>query len=423
MILQLQRPAAPLSGAITLSGSKSISNRVLIIRALCSQFFPIYGLANAKDTVLMQNLLASNDNVLDAGAAGTTYRFLTALLATREGVQILTGTERMKQRPIKLLVEALRSLGADIQYLENEGYPPLRIGPPHAIGTINELCIPADTSSQYISALLLIAPTLPQGLTLHLDGHIVSRPYIEMTLRLMAYFGVHHSWSGNMITVSPQAYRPRKFVVEADWSAASYYYAMAALSDVADLQLEGLHAGSLQGDAVLVEMMRHFGVETTFNGKKAHITKALNCPVPVLFEWDFLSCPDLAQTMAVVCAGLGVKGIFSGLETLRIKETDRIAALRSELQKIGVSLIEIPQRMSSKSGKQFFLIEGKASSPTLPVFDTYEDHRMAMAFAPIAIQFPIAIREPNVVEKSYPKFWEDLQKLGFMLRAGATSLA
>lgn len=413
MILKIQRPHAPLTGHIRLSGSKSISNRVLAIRELCGESFDIQGLAEANDTHLMQSLLASGEEILDAGPAGTTFRFLTALLSLRAGTQVLTGSERMKQRPVGVLVEALRTLGADIEYLEKEGYPPLRIGPPVNMGRTGELSISAGTSSQYISALLLIAPALPQGLVLHLEGAIVSRPYIEMTLRLMQYFGVEHTWEGQTIRVAAQRYAARPFRVEADWSAASYYYAMAALAPEADLTLEGLFADSLQGDAVLTDMMRHFGVQTTFGENAVHLKKEAGAVVSPVFEWDFIQCPDLAQTLAVVCGGLGVHGVFSGLETLRIKETDRIAALKTELGKTGVLLHELPRRMAKRSDKQFYLVEGQCAFAEMPVFDTYEDHRMAMAFAPLGILSPVAVREPGVVNKSYPAFWEDITMLGF----------
>lgn len=415
MTLQLFRPPRPLRGVVALSGSKSISNRVLLIRALCTEHFPIQGLADAKDTRLMQSLLAAESEVYDAGAAGTTFRFLTAFLALQAGTQILTGTERMKQRPIGVLVDALRRLGADIQYMEREGYPPLRIGPPADFGVNSSISISAGTSSQYISALLLIAPSLPKGLILTLEDTVVSRPYIEMTLQLMQQFGVQHTWENDAITVLPQTYQPREFRVEADWSAASYYYAMAAFAPETDLELNGLFAQSIQGDAVLADMMQAFGVQTTFTGRTARLRKAPDFEPPPVFEWDFLKCPDLAQTLAVVCAGLGVQGLFTGLETLRIKETDRIAALRAELQKIGVLFHEMPQRVARKSGKRFFLTDGKAKVPAQTEFDTYEDHRMAMAFAPLAMLAPIGIREPDVVEKSYPQFWEHLTELGFVV--------
>ena len=257
----------------------------------------------------------------------------------------------------------------------------------------------------------MIAPTLPNGLELSLDGKIVSRPYIEMTLNLMGYFGVQHEWNDQTITIKKQAYQAKPFTVEADWSGASYYYAMAAFSDELDLQLNGLFEESVQGDSVLVEMMQLFGIKSVFNDKGVHLSKTGADLVP-LFEWDFIKCPDLAQTIAVVCAGLGVQGLFSGLETLRIKETDRITALQNELSKMQVYLSPLPKRFSPKSDKEFFMIEGKATVAT-PTFPTYEDHRMAMAFAPLAMLGKIEVEEAKVVEKSYPLFWEDIQKLGF----------
>lgn len=417
MIYTLRRAKGPLEGAVTLAGSKSISNRVLIIRALCGEHFPIRRLAAAKDTQLLQALLGSRENVLDAGAAGTTFRFLTAYLALQPGTQVLTGTERMKQRPVGVLVEALRKLGARIEYLEKEGYPPLHIGSPEGMGRARELSISAGTSSQYISALLLIAPTLPGGLALKLEGAPVSRPYIEMTLGLMRYFGVEHQWQGDAIVVPQQPYRPRPFTVEADWSAASYYYAMAALSGEASLQLNGLFAGSLQGDAILVDMMRQFGVETRFNEEGILLTKRGNS-VPASFEWDFLRCPDLAQAIAVLCGALGVKGRFTGLETLRIKETDRIAALQAELAKVQAGLSALDPVQAPQPGRQYFQITGRAQMDVFPAFATYEDHRMAMAFAPLALLGPIRIEDPMVVVKSYPDFWEALKGLGFEVSEG-----
>lgn len=406
-------------GSIELASSKSISNRILIIRALSETPFAIHRLANAKDTQLLDGLLKSEMPVLDAGAAGTTFRFLTAWLSLKEGEQVLTGTERMQQRPIGALVEALRKIGADIQYVGKEGYPPLRIGPPAGLGNSNALSVPANISSQYISALLLIAPSLPKGLELTLEGDIVSRPYIEMTLRLMAAFGVTHQWEGNMIRVEPQHYQPKAgdagFTIEADWSAASYYYALAAIAAEADIRLGGLYENSLQGDAVLAEMMVKFGVQTHFEASGIRIVKSPGTPPPAFFEYDFVKCPDIAQTLAVVCAALGTQGLFTGLDTLRIKETDRIAALQTELQKTGVYLSKLPARFSGKTEKEFYMIEGKSELQGTPVFDTYEDHRMAMAFAPLALLGPVAIADAGVVEKSYPDFWDDFQKLGFMV--------
>lgn len=397
-------------GIVTLNGSKSIANRALIIQALCNTPFSIHKLSNSKDTVTLKALLAQLKNTesttFDTGAAGTTYRFMTAFLSMQEGTQILTGSERMKQRPIGVLAEALKELGANIEYLEKEGYPPLKIHSPDRLGVNNELTISAGTSSQYISALLMIAPTLPNGLEMMLEGKIVSRPYIEMTLGLMQYFGVEHEWEGNTIKVQAQAYQAKSFTVEADWSAASYYYALAAFADELDLQLNGLFKNSFQGDAVLVEMMEQFGIKTTFNEFGIHLSKS-GVPPRSTFNYDFIRCPDLAQTIAVICGGLGIEAHFKGLETLRIKETDRIDALKKELDKVNVIV--------SPKGDEEMHIEGKAVVEHIPSFDTYEDHRMAMAFAPLAMMGDIAIHEPMVVVKSYPAFYEDFEQLKFVV--------
>ncbi len=414
MTYTISKKERSLRGHIHLDGSKSISNRALIIRALCDGHFDIENLSTSKDSELMQALLASDDQVLDAGAAGTTFRFMTAYLSMKKGSRILTGSDRMKERPVGVLVEALKKLGAQIEYVEKEGYPPLKIAGPKNIGATNRLTIPASTSSQYISALLMIAPTLPTGLTIHLEGEIVSRPYLEMTLRMMEYFGVRHDWEDQSISVGPQSYQARPFTVEADWSAASYWYAMAALSDECDLTLHGLFQESMQGDAVLPKMMAAFGIESTFGQNTVRLRKSAQAPPP-FFEWDFLPCPDIAQTLAVVCAGLGVHGVFTGLETLRIKETDRIHALQVELGKVQCFLSLLPGRFSKKSNKDFYMLEGKAVVADLPTFATYEDHRMAMAFAPLAILGEIKIEDPAVVGKSYPAFWDDLAKVGFVV--------
>ena len=422
MIYTLKKENLHIQGEITLNGSKSIANRALILQALCEQDFSIHQLSNSKDTLTLQQLLQQNavaptaqefSSIYDAGAAGTTFRFMTAYLALQQGTQILTGTERMKQRPIGVLVEALKKLGAKIEYLEKKGYPPLKIHAPQANKT-HQLSIAAGTSSQYISALLMIAPTLPNGLKLSLEGKIVSRPYIEMTLNLMHYFGVEHQWRGNTISVAPQKYQAKDLTVEADWSAASYYYALAAFSDELDLQLNNLYPDSVQGDSVLASLMESFGVETTFNKKGIRLSSS-NKPSRPIFECDFIRCPDIAQTLAVVCAGLGIQGLFTGLDTLSIKETDRIAALQTELGKVNVFLNKLPARFSKNSNKEYYLLEGKAYVEDEPTFATYEDHRMAMAFAPLAMLGTIKMEDPMVVVKSYPAFYEDLKKLGFVI--------
>ena len=409
MKLTLKKTDPNVSGIIHLAGSKSISNRVLLIRALSGQPFLLEGLANADDTQRLLNLIHSNSSILDAGPAGTTYRFMTAYLAFQPGEKILTGSERMKQRPIKILVDALRKLGANIEYLENEGFPPLKIGAP----TINDtriLEVDAGMSSQYISALLMLAPTLPHGLKIRLVGDIVSLPYILMTLKIMEDFGVRHEWTGNEISISPQKYIPKDYKIEADWSAASYYYAMAAFSPNPDLTLMGLFEKSTQGDAVLSEMMQQFGIQTTFLPQGIRLQR-ISKPSIDKFEWNFLTCPDLAQTMAVVCGGVGIPAIFSGLQTLKIKETDRVGALDTELSKLGVEFkeTEVTQSLTCT-------VKGRATIPqNCPVFKTYEDHRMAMAFAPLGIFGEIGIEDPKVVVKSYPDFWKDLEKIGFQI--------
>jgi 3-phosphoshikimate 1-carboxyvinyltransferase len=412
MVYKISKPDRHIVGEITLDGSKSISNRILIIRALCNDFFNIKNLSTSNDTSTLFKLLKEkNAEVFDAGAAGTTFRFMTAYLALQQGTQILTGSERMKQRPIGKLVNALTALGCDIEYLENEGYPPLKINAPKSLKT-NELSIAADTSSQYITALLMIAPTVENGLRLTLEGKIVSLPYIQMTLSLMDYFGVKHEWAGNTIIVEKQEYKARDITVEADWSAASYYYSLAAFADKLDLQLNGLFKDSLQGDSVAVEMGFHFGIDTEYTEGGLHLTKSGN-PVTELFEWDFVKCPDIAQTFAVICAGVGVQGLFTGLETLFIKETDRVQALKNELAKVGASFVKLPARFAQKTHKQYFTVDGKATFEKVPTFPTYEDHRMAMAFAPLAMFDTIKIEDPAVVNKSYTQFWEDFKALGF----------
>jgi 3-phosphoshikimate 1-carboxyvinyltransferase len=415
MIYQISKTNPTLNGTIRLDGSKSISNRLLIIKALCAEPFEILNLSTSKDTVTLQKLLnQKSPEIYDAGAAGTTFRFMTAYLALQNGTQIMTGSARMLQRPIGRLVDALRHLGCDIEYMGADGYPPLKIKTPK-IRESSKLNIDSGISSQYISALLMIAPTLPQGLELTLEGKIVSLPYIQMTLALMQDFGVTHQWRNNTIIVPPQAYRAPAptYTVEADWSAASYYYTLAAFADKVDLKLNGLFENSLQGDAVVARIGESFGIETRFEGNDSvHLTKSGH-GVTDLFEYDFIKCPDIAQTIAVLSAGKGVQTLFTGLETLFIKETDRVGALMTELAKTNVWLNKLPKKFSQKKQKDFYLLEGKAEFNTIPTFDTYEDHRMAMAFAPLGLLHPIQIADPEVVVKSYPRFWDDFKTLGF----------
>lgn len=410
-LIRLSYPKKDLKGHVKLDGSKSISNRALIIQALTPNPAAIHHLSTSDDTRALQNILESSGPEYDTGAAGTTFRFLTAYLAAQKKSCILTGSERMKNRPIGYLVEALRHLGADIEYLEKEGYPPLKFNPAN-LDKNHELTIATDVSSQFISALLLIAPTLPKGLTLHLEGDMVSRSYIELTLHIMEYYGVTHQWDGLKITVPPQEYQRKEFTVEADWSAASYYYGMAALVPHVDFEMEGLGQNTFQGDGILPTLYEKFGISTQFTEKGIVLKKSKDI-IPTHFEHDFIQCPDIAQTMAVTCGALGTEGLFTGLQTLSIKETDRIAALQNELGKMDVSFVKMPEKFSSQTQKEYYMVSGKVEFPEEISFPTYEDHRMAMAFAPLAMLHPIQIEEPEVVNKSYPQFWDDLKKIGF----------
>lgn len=412
----LQIPALPrhFRGTITLDGSKSISNRALIMMALADADANQYltHLSTSNDTTTLLRLLNDRDvtDTFDAGDAGTVFRFMAAWLAIRPGTQVLTGSKRMLERPIGPLVTALRTLGADIQYLGQEGYPPLQIGAPQNMGVeTNSLTIDAGVSSQFLSALLMIGPYLPNGLELIPSGNMVSKPYLDLTMSLMREFGAECTWEGNNIKVLPGKYTPKPFRVEADWSAASYWYSFVALSESAELRLKGLFEKSGQGDAVVSRMMESFGVSTTFDAEGITIKKT--GPTKPVFEWDFIECPDIAQTLAVTCAAAGVQGIFTGLETLSIKETDRIAAIKQELAKTNVSFSKLPPRFNKNNpDKTYYLLDGTSQwDAAQPVsIATYGDHRMAMAFAPLALIHSILIENPSVVGKSYPGFWKDL---------------
>ena len=389
---------------IQLPASKSISNRALIINALARGTTPPCNLSDCDDTLVMIKALAENNETIDIMAAGTAMRFLTAYLSTVQGTHILTGTERMQQRPIQILVNALRELGAQIEYAGKEGFPPLRIHGTELKG--NELTLKGNVSSQYISALLMIGPVLKNGLRLHLTGEIISLPYINLTLQLMKEFGAKAAWtSGNSIEVAPQPYTPVSFMVESDWSAASYWYQIAALSEQAEIELMGLFRNSYQGDSRGAEIFSRLGITTEFTHEGVLLKKS-NRLVEQLNE-DFVAIPDLAQTFAVTCCLLGIPFRFTGLQSLKIKETDRIFALKTELRKLGYLLQDVQDSI--------LIWDGERCQPEAqPVIQTYEDHRMAMAFAPAALRFPeMRIAEPQVVTKSYPTYWENLQQAGF----------
>ncbi|AKD02135.1 3-phosphoshikimate 1-carboxyvinyltransferase [Pontibacter korlensis] len=402
--LTLSHPTGKLTGSIKLPASKSEANRALIIAALSGQESQLHNLSEANDTQLLQRLLKSDAETIDAEDAGTVMRFLTAYYAITGQQKTLTGTDRMCQRPIKVLVEALRELGASIEYVREEGYPPLKISGFKGSGQ-KHLKVRSDISSQYISALLMIAPLLPEGLELELEGKIGSRPYIEMTLSLMKHFGVTADFTGNTITVKPQKYKAAEFTVESDWSAASYWYSMVALANEADIMLLGLKEASFQGDRAVADIMYRLGVYTEF---KADGVRLLKKEHERHISLDFSDCPDLAQTVVALCAGIGVTVDMTGLESLRIKETDRIQALQIEVLSMNSSLQEVTPEV-------FRLEPGILHKKELS-FRTYQDHRMAMAFAPLALLEPVEIQEPSVVRKSYPRYWEDLEKVGFEIK-------
>ena len=389
---------------INLAASKSISNRALIIDALCSEKSELQNLAEARDTRLMLKLLREPSQTIDVKDAGTTMRFLTGYFALTDQHKILTGSARMQQRPIGILVEALRAIGAEIEYLSQQGYPPLKIKG-FAVQKTNRISIQGDISSQYISSILMMAPILPQGLTVELTGKVMSRPYIEMTLGLMKHFGASHSWADNLITIPCQQYQAATLKVEADWSAASYWYSLVALSKTGRITLTGLDQNSFQGDRQIADIMEKLGVHTEFLSQGLTITKGALATDRL--SWDFSSCPDLGQTVMATCAALGVQLNAAGLESLRIKETDRIAAMQKELAKVGATLEE-------HSGQWILHPAPSLDSSTPVTFESYEDHRMAMALAPLALKLPVIIEDPDVVQKSYPGFWHDLALAGIV---------
>ena len=421
-------------GTVHLTGSKSECNRALIIEALSHGKVKVENISDAADTVTLAGVLRSEvrgqrlvaEDVasgfrlpasdfqlpiseINIGPAGTAMRFLTAYFAVQDEEVILTGSERMKQRPIGVLVGALRELGAHIEYVENDGFPPIKLKGSFEQLT-SKISIKGNISSQYITALLLIAARLPFGLELHIEGELTSRPYVEMTLAMLQSAGIQHNWHDNVIAIANQDFVEKSLHIEPDWSAASYWYAIAALADTAELFLPGLTAYSLQGDSVITQIMANFGITSQFKDGGVYLQKERKPITRKIF--DLKECPDLAQTIIVVCAALGHDATFTGLETLKIKETDRIKALQNELAKIDVKLIE--------KGQVYKLDCSEKSIPERIFIHTYEDHRMAMAFAPLALLIPeVEIEDAQVVEKSYPAFWKDLEKVGFVFEAKA----
>lgn len=400
-------PPASIQATIQLPASKSISNRALIINALGKGNYPPSNLSDCDDTQVMVKALTERGETIDIMAAGTAMRFLTAYLSATPGEHVLTGTARMQQRPIRLLVDALRTLGADITYTANEGFPPLLIKGRKLQSS--GITLPGNVSSQYISALLMIGAVLPQGLTLRLTGEIVSRPYINLTLQLMNDFGADAKWSGeSSITVAPRPYQSIPFTVESDWSAASYWYQLAALAPDAEIELTGLFRHSYQGDSRGAEVFARLGVTTEFTPQGVRLRKQSVPPISRLEE-DFVDIPDLAQTFVVTCALLGIPFRFTGLQSLKIKETDRISALKDELRKLGYLIKDEQDSVLTWDGE-------RCTPEQTPVIHTYEDHRMAMAFAPASFCYPnLRIADPHVVSKSYPHYWDDLRTAGFRI--------
>ena len=415
MIQYTIKAPASLHASVKLPASKSISNRALIICALTGGQCMPQNLSDCDDTEVTLRALRDRPETIDIKAAGTSMRFMTAYLAAtvqpdRPSV-LLTGTARMKQRPIKILVNALRLLGADIEYAGEEGFPPLRIHGKQLSG--GRVDIAGNVSSQYISALLLIGPMLSNGLELHLTGEIISRPYIDLTLWTMREFGADVDWTSvDTITVRPKPYEPRPYYIENDWSAASYWHEMLALTAdrEAEVKLEGLMDGSKQGDSSVRYIFSLLGVKTVFDskepGRPTNVTLRKNGHRIPRLEYDFVNSPDLAQTFVVTCAMMNIPFHFTGLQTLKIKETDRIAALKTEMAKLGYIIRSVNDCELSWNGE-------RCMSEEQPAIDTYEDHRMALAFAPVSILRPITINNPHVVTKSYPHFWDDLRAAGF----------
>ena len=400
-------PPSCIHATIGLPSSKSISNRALIINALGNGEHSLENLSDCDDTqVMIRALQAQPGETIDIMAAGTAMRFLTAYLSVTSGDRIITGTQRMQQRPIQVLVNALRQLGANIRYVANEGFPPLRIQ--GTTLTENHISLPGNVSSQYISALLMIGPSLANGLKITLTGEIISRPYINLTLQLMKDFGAQATWtSDHELSVEPQPYHSIPFYVESDWSAASYWYQIASLSSEATITLPGLFKDSYQGDSQVANIFRLLGVETEYGDKRVTLYKS-GTPVEHL-DYNFINQPDLAQTFVVTCSLLNIPFRFSGLQSLKIKETDRMAALICEMKKLGFVLQE--------SEGSILSWEGERCERSGEAIDTYEDHRMAMAFAPACLVLDdVCINNPQVVTKSYPGYWNDLQTAGFIIK-------
>lgn len=405
MNLLLQSSVLNKISQIAVTGSKSETNRLLLLQALYPNI-TLENISKSDDSEVMTKALLGNSTIIDIHHAGTAMRFLTAYFSVQEGREIvLTGSPRMKERPIKILAEALKQLGAEISYEENEGFPPIKIKGKKL--TNNKVSLLANTSSQYISALLLIAPKLENGLELTLEGEITSVPYIKMTLALLKEIGVETSFEGNVITVSHAEHvSASQLTIESDWSSASYFYSLVALSEIGtEITLSSYKQNSLQGDSVLAEIYKDFGVQTDFKENEIVLIKTDNCQLPII-NCQLNNAPDIAQTIAVTCFGLAIGCHLTGLHTLKIKETDRLEALKTELSKLGANISVTNDSLTLNASTQI--------NSNIAIA-TYNDHRMAMAFAPLALKVPIIIENAEVVSKSFPTFWEDLKAIGFQI--------
>jgi 3-phosphoshikimate 1-carboxyvinyltransferase len=398
-------PPDALYATVQLPASKSISNRALILNALSLSPYSIRNLSDCEDTQVIIDAFNSDSNVFDVKGAGTAMRFLTAFLAGMEGDWVIKGSKRMHERPIHPLVETLTALGANIEYLEKEGFPPLHIKGRKLKG--GEVYLSGNISSQFISALLMIAPIMEKGLIMHIEKKIVSKPYIDLTIAMMAQCGVTVKWIGNDIVVRPQQYQSTELVVETDWSAASYWYEMVSMIPNSEVKLLGLIKNSLQGDSNVANLFSDLGVTTEFTEEGA-VLRHTKRKAKKFFH-DFVNEPDLAQTFAATCCFKGIPFLFSGIQSLKIKETDRVQALINELKKLGFVLKETEIGMLEWDGE-------RCTPEKDPAIDTYDDHRMAMSLAPGALVFKtLNINNPEVVTKSYPHFWDDLKRAGFQI--------
>ena len=417
--IELTAPSGPLKGTINLPTSKSIANRYLILSALSEGKLTINHLSESDDTQILHQLLTNppGDGVYDAHHAGTTSRFLLAYLALQPGTQVITGSDRLKTRPIKALADALTSMGANLTYLEKEGCQPIQVDSP-SDNLATEVTLSGGVSSQFITALLLNAASLPKGLTIHIDGEWISRPYIEMTLRILEDVGIQHTLTDTSITIQPQAIAETTLSVESDWSAASYFIALVCARPGSEVILPRLFQDSIQGDSGILPLIGAYGCEYAFGeeGLRVRNTQSADTDYPPMLEMNLEDTPDIFQTLATLHSILGISCMYSGLSTLPGKETNRITAMQAELQKGMTFLSKLPSRFTTKYEDDYYLQEGKASLTETPTYHTYQDHRMAMSLALMSLIHPVKIEDPSVVTKSFPTYWDQLKTLGFEVR-------